>query len=536
MPRLLKNRASQALIAAGLFVAVLGANAQAAPGKLRSGVWQGGIRTNAQGVATTCYLFSVKKNNEFSVILIWNSLGFHIALYNEKWKLPEGKSFRARVRIDDLFDQRVDATVVSNDMIDYAFGGDEPSVESVQAGRKIRLQSPTGPKKFRLRGTRNAIDLLMECADKYIGTTTDRSDTRSAAAPSNATPSNTVKFAGDVSALEGRAVVHPGDKLEVVFTAEPGLHERSWVGFVADNAAPDPTPFHSGAADLNARRSGTLAVTVPRTLGNLQLWMYDAWNRRRLASIPVRVVIDRDSAALDLPDGARVGIGQKFDVLFRASPNYTSYVWVALVGADTPKDIRQEDIKDIQGRVYLQGRTKGRLTFTAPMRPGRYLLRMHDLEFNKTLRELDLDVVDPEARNGAASTTSNTDDRKPELALSAPFAGDGVTGEWTVVQGNFRAIAFDQMDELVEGTVSSPDGAFQGELTDGTLSGVWAVPEISDEKTCEYARLGSRRWGSLEARLSEDGMTLTGAWGNCKEARFYPFQATRTKPDSGHQP
>ena len=659
MSKFIKTLIAISLLAFGLLF-------DAAPGwsesnlrPLKAGVWVGAVRGNDQGVATSCKLYARKTNNEFWIILELDNAGLHVILYNKNWTLSSGDKYRSRVVIDDLFDSLVDATNIGTTAIDFLFGNDEPSMESIQAGRRISLTTQNGVKKFKLQDTRKAVDTLINCADTYLSATakssapaarkadygtgaaayknkdyagalavwlplaTDghaksqngmgvlyyngqgvpknfaraaqwfqraavqglgraqnnlgemyrdgegvsQSDAkavewlRKAAMQGNQkamdnmvkmitsgrsgtnpvgraaiTKENSLSLAGNFTRQDGRIILHPGDKINVRFTAAAGLHERSWVGFVADNAVDNPTPFHYSSTDLKSRTKGSLRLEVPRRVGDYRLWMYDAWNRKRLTGQRVRIQVDRARASLSLPGGPRLQPGQKFEVAFTELPDGSSYNWIAIIPAGTPEDVAKDDVRGMIGRVYLKNKARGRLTFTAPAKPGKYLLRMQDQEFATTLRDIELVVVDP----AASAKTAPPKARGTTLDASAPAASqqgqnsvskaasrDDISGLWSVMSGDFGAVTFDQVEDLVDGTFSSPDGLFQGEFANGTLKGLWASPKGTIGKACGFARLGSTNWGQIEATVSADGRTLTGAWGDCDGARIHAFSATR---------
>ncbi len=531
---------------------------------LKSGIWQGGVKGDDNGAPLNCYLVARAKSADVYVLLIWNGLGLHIGLFNERWKLKAGDKFISRVRIDNLFDQGIEALVATPTMIDYVFGLDEPSVESVQAGNRITMQTPFGDKSFPLRGTRKAINLLMDCADSYLtktapapdfvrglkayknkdyagalrewmplaeagdaraqnrvgvlyyrgyGVTKNRriaaqwirkaaeqgnknaqnnlgllyrngkgvpqSDAeaikwfrkaaaqghkkarkhldemlkkqRQTASASNTTSGNrwnSMQFMGDFRSKQGRTILHPGDKIDIQFTAEPGLDPASWIGFVADDAAPSPTPSHFAQVTMSARTAGAVTVEVPRMLGDYRLWMYDRYNGALLAEKPVRITIDTDSAHLALPSGSVLDPGQAFVVNYRASPNYSYYNWVAIVGPRTPRNISQEQVKILIGKQYLKNSVTGTLNFTAPTKPGKYLIRMQDQEFKKTLFQRAIIVREAaEKQPGPAAAPAKVSAGSPTIAATqrvfAPGARievtfDGLSGrgqDWLAIAG-----------------------------------------------------------------------------------------------------
>jgi len=234
---------------------------------------------------------------------------------------------------------------------------------------------------------------------------------RKTAAPATGNSTDTASAPAGLTFLQapptsgGRSILHPGDTINVSFAAPAGQDRYSWVGFVLDDALADPTPEHYVQQSIDNRTTGTMTFEVPAMLGNYRLWMYDGRNRKVLKQVPVRIEVDTASAALDLPGGTRLEPGQEFDVNFRASPNYRAYVWVKIVGPDTPRDIAEADLAAIESlsHMRLNGKTNGTLTFSAPQKPGRYLLRMQDPDYAKTLTQVEIQVVAPSAPEAPAA-------------------------------------------------------------------------------------------------------------------------------------
>ncbi len=141
---------------------------------LKSGVWVGAVRGNDQGNPTSCYLAARKNNDEFWIILKLDDAGLHVLLYNKNWTLRKGKTFRSRVVIDKHLFGKVKATIPTTTGFDFLIGNDEPSMESIQSGRHITFATPKGKKTFRLQGTRRAVNVLLDCADKYLTSDTNR--------------------------------------------------------------------------------------------------------------------------------------------------------------------------------------------------------------------------------------------------------------------------------------------------------------------------------------------------------------------------
>jgi len=285
-----------------------------------------------------------------------------------------------------------------------------------------------------------------------------------------------------------------------------------------------PEPFHTSSKDLKTRTKGVMTLEVPRMIGDYRLWLYGAMRRKVLVSKPVHIEIDFAGADLSLPGGARLKPGEKFDIVFRELPNGSYYNWVAIIPADTPKNVRLEDVQGIAKQVYLKNRPEGRLTFTAPEKPGKYLLRLQDKEFMTTLRDLELVVQGPDVVETPLPAKPAPSEPIDAGKTASP---NDVSGLWSVTKGAFGAITFDQVQDLLDGTFTSPDGVFQGEMSGNKLTGLWASNGQPIAQECGFARLGSRYWGRIEATISPDGAALDGAWGSCDGARIHALRAVR---------
>ncbi len=156
-------------IGLGLMFAPLATYAQSTVIRtLKSGFWEGGVRANAQGKASYCYLLGQKSNDEFTIQIYWNRQGFHLLIYSKNWTLDKGHKFQGRVSIDRKFSELVDASVFDSESIDYLFGFDNNAIAAFKSGSRITMEGPAGQRTFRLNGTRKALDVLQACANEYL--------------------------------------------------------------------------------------------------------------------------------------------------------------------------------------------------------------------------------------------------------------------------------------------------------------------------------------------------------------------------------
>lgn len=148
-----------------------------------AGFWQGGAQIDANGDLFDCYLRAKNLREGYAIFLRYDPQGIHLTLMDESWSLPEGDSFKGRVRIDRRFDKEIQGSVLAGSIVDYVLGYDEAAWESVRKGSAITLEGPAGTKTFPLTGTSRAMDRLFDCADEYFGNPEDMARASVPAAP-----------------------------------------------------------------------------------------------------------------------------------------------------------------------------------------------------------------------------------------------------------------------------------------------------------------------------------------------------------------
>ncbi|MDP2433638.1 MAG: hypothetical protein Q8O33_16665 [Pseudomonadota bacterium] len=78
----------------------------------------------------------------------------------------------------------------------------------------------------------------------------------------------------------------------------------------------------------------------------------------------------------------RYAPGEAIVVDFTASGSYADNAWVGIIPSHIPHGSEAENDRHDLTYQYLRKRTSGSLTFTAPMAPGNYDLRLHDTDNN----------------------------------------------------------------------------------------------------------------------------------------------------------
>jgi hypothetical protein len=182
----------------------------------------------------------------------------------------------------------------------------------------------------------------------------------------------------------------PGETITATFSAPAGLPSNAWVGVI-----PSSTPHGSEAVNdqydvsyvyLNGRTSGTLTFAAPGTPGNYDLRMNssdDNGTELTYVSFTVSGGSPASSAHLSLSKNT-VSAGESIAVSFTAPAGLPSNAWVGIIPSWVAHGSEATDDQYDISYQYLQGRTSGTLTFTAPTTPGSYDFRLHDTDDNGT--------------------------------------------------------------------------------------------------------------------------------------------------------
>jgi predicted acyl esterase len=183
----------------------------------------------------------------------------------------------------------------------------------------------------------------------------------------------------------------PGETIRVSFTASPDYAANAWVGIIPSNV-----PHGSEAVNdqhdmtyqyLNKRTSGELMFTAPTQPGSYDFRMNDRDdNGSEVASTTFRVGAGGEPVATGQAT-LRLGKnmfapGETIRVSFAASPDFAANAWVGIIPSAVPHGSEPVNDQNDSTYQYLNKRTSGELTFTAPTQPGSYDFRMNDRDDN----------------------------------------------------------------------------------------------------------------------------------------------------------
>jgi hypothetical protein len=183
-----------------------------------------------------------------------------------------------------------------------------------------------------------------------------------------------------------RGVFAPGETIVVHFTAPPNLPEDAWVGLV-----PSGVPHGNEAVNdeqdvayetLGGRTSGTIEFAAPMRPGpwDVRMNASDAGGRE-LASATFAVQGEQQSGPPRVwLEAGSVPAGAPLEIRFTAPAAFSEDAWVGLVPTLTAHGSEAVCDEVDVAYEYLQGRTSGTITLTAPDHPGPWDVRMFDTD------------------------------------------------------------------------------------------------------------------------------------------------------------
>ncbi|MBI5914616.1 MAG: hypothetical protein HY842_04510 [Bacteroidetes bacterium] len=181
----------------------------------------------------------------------------------------------------------------------------------------------------------------------------------------------------------------PGEAITVHFTAPGTFAANAWVGMLPANIEHGSEANNDGYdmayQYLNKRTSGTLTFTAPNQAGSYDFRMNDTDdNGKEVASVVFSVGTAAGSggeASLKL-DKTVFAPGESITVHFTASANYAANAWVGILPANIEHGSEAKNDGYDLTYQYLNKRTTGTLTYTAPNQKGSYDFRMNDTDDN----------------------------------------------------------------------------------------------------------------------------------------------------------
>lgn len=183
----------------------------------------------------------------------------------------------------------------------------------------------------------------------------------------------------------GKLIFAPGEEISVSFKAPASYVDNAWVGIIPSSVVHGNEVTNdqndSTYQYLKKKTSGTLLFSAPQQNGSYDFRMNDNdANGREVAS--VSFTVGKTSAnTLTL---ARMSFqpGESITLQFSTSLTLPANAWIGIIPSSVAHGSEATNDQNDLTYQYLQGKTAGSMTFTAPTVPGSYDFRMNDTDAN----------------------------------------------------------------------------------------------------------------------------------------------------------
>jgi len=181
-----------------------------------------------------------------------------------------------------------------------------------------------------------------------------------------------------------KTTLAPNEEFQVYITVPSWYPADAWVGIIpsevphGDEAVNDQNDIAYDYISMSTL--GAMTFVAPQAPGSYDVRLNDG-DGHETASVTFIVALPASDIQPSLRlDKTTFAPGEEILVYFTAPSWYPLQAWVGLIPSAVPHgDEAVNDENDIDYR-YLEGQTSGVLTFTAPMEPGSYDLRMNDTD------------------------------------------------------------------------------------------------------------------------------------------------------------
>jgi len=179
-----------------------------------------------------------------------------------------------------------------------------------------------------------------------------------------------------------RTTLAPNEEFQVRFTAPASFPAKAWVGII-----PSAVPHGDEAVNddndidyqyLDSQTTGVITFTTPMEPGSYDLRLNDGQGLEA-ASVTFIVALPAGDLqpALRL-DKTTLAPNEEFQVYITVPAWYPADAWVGIIPSEVPHGNEAVNDQNDIDYQYLDGQTTGVMTFTTPMEPGSYDLRLND--------------------------------------------------------------------------------------------------------------------------------------------------------------
>jgi hypothetical protein len=307
-----------------------------------------------------------------------------------------------------------------------------------------------------------------------------------------------------------RLVFAPGEEISVSFKAPASYADNAWVGIIPSSVA------HGSEATndqndltyqyLGKKTSGTLLFSAPQQNGSYDFRMNDNdANGKEVASVSFTV----GKTAANTLTLARTSFrpGESITLQFSTSLTLPADAWIGIIPSSVPHGNEAVNDQHDVAYQYLQGKTSGSMTFTAPTVPGSYDFRMNDTDSNG----LEIDAVPFTVALDASNTPT-------------PVSDASLAGTWRIVANKTPGtLEFTRRGESWTGRLKFDVlGKWEelAKISYGPVSGEWRIQFLRP--------MGGFDQQMHTGALNGDKMKGTFTQANCV-GDIYQWEATRVK-------
>lgn len=285
--------------------------------------------------------------------------------------------------------------------------------------------------------------------------------------------------------IDEPAIAVPGGTVMVHFEAAPTFHDNAWAGVV-----PSDVPHGSEAENdrhdldyeyLKKRVSGTLELRAPAQAGTYDVRLHDSdHDGREVASVSFEV---RNVTGKVWLDKSEFTTGEAMKVHFQVPDGLDTSAWAGVIPSEVPHGSEATNDKHDLNYVYLNGKTEGTLSFSAPATEGRFDIRLNDTASNGS----EIASVSFATTKASAEVWLDKETFFPGATIPVHFKAPGALGDsaWIGVvssdiphgsasENDRHDVSYVYISGLAEGTakVNGPkeEGSWDVRLHDSTAS------------------------------------------------------------------
>lgn len=171
----------------------------------RFGAWYAGAYTNDQTGQFSHCAANASYNSGITLFLSVNSnFGWSMGFANRTWSLPVGQNIPITYVVDNYAPRSASARVINKDMVIVLLPDDVGLFQQFRIGNILRVNTGSNTSEFRLTGTANLLNVLLNCARTRGDLSAPAVAARSAPPPPASTPPAPAPSTGGPAADSGR--------------------------------------------------------------------------------------------------------------------------------------------------------------------------------------------------------------------------------------------------------------------------------------------------------------------------------------------